>query len=270
MLDEITAAVKKKKELAGLADDYVKGKIEKILKKENKIKEKISTSKSFKEFSRSKEYKELKSIVREELRKVYGVFQKPGKKETVEEKLKAHQSSEERYPFYEEIYTKIIAMVGTPKSILDLGCGANPYSYDYLGCEPEYIAVDLPNDELQRIMDFFKEKGIKGDAYGIDLVKEYEKLGALMEHNHVDVAFLFKLLDSLETIKRHISGKVLDAVNATWLIVSFPTISIGGKKHIKKERRAWFEKLLKRKDWNWQEFDVGNEAFYVIRKEKKD
>ena len=268
MLDEITAAVKKKKELSGMADEFVKEKVEKILTKEKKIKGKISKSKSFKEFSRSKEFKELKSIVREELRKVYGVFQKPGGKNTIEEKLKAHQSSEERYPHYEEIYTKIVSMIGKPKSILDLGCGANPYSYDYLGCSPTYIAIDLPNDELQSIADFFKEKGITGDVYGIDLVKEYEKLGALMENNRVDVAFLFKLLDSLETIKRHISGKVLDAVNATWLIVSFPTISIGGKKHIKKERRVWFEKLLKRKGWNWQEFDVGNEAFYVIRREE--
>jgi len=265
LLDEVVAAVKKKKELSGLADTYVREKVEETLTREKKISEKLERSTSFKAFSRSSEFKLLKRLVREELRKVYGVFQKPGKDES--EKLKAHQSSAERLPYYREVYRRIFAITGEPRSILDLGCGANPYSYGKLGCRPFFVAVDLPNDELERIAAFFKDKGIEGEVFGLDLVAEQELIAALTATRPFDVAFLFKLLDSLETIERNISGKLLDAITATWLVVSFPTVSIGGRKVIRKERRAWFEKLLSRKGWYWEEFSIENEVFYVVLKD---
>jgi|GEM_PF-543221 len=272
---EIVTAIKGKRELSTLDDAYVRDRIQKILKKERRISEKIAQSKSFKEFSRSAEFKALKSLVREELRKVYGVFQKEKKKgergknenASPEEKLLSHRSSAERYAYYEEIYKKLFSITGKPTTLLDLGCGANPYSYAMLGCTPYYVAVDLPSSDLQEIADFFRKRKIEGEVLGVDLVNNYAKVGLLLESNHFDVAFLFKLLDSLETVKRNISGKLLDAVNATWLVVSFPTVSIGGKKHIKKERRAWFEKLLARKGWYYEELSVGNEVFYLVLKD---
>lgn len=274
MLDSIVRAVKQKKELQGLEEAYVRRKVQAALKRNPKIKGKLERSKSFKEFSRSKEFKELKRIVREGLRKVYGVFQKAKKKAkksarqatgwvSPEEHLSAHQSSLERLPHYEEIYKRLFALTGEPRAILDLGCGANPFSYDLLGCRPFYIAVDLPNEELLEIDTFLKRKRVNGQVFGLDLVTEHETLRKL--HN-VDVAFLFKLLDSLETVQRHISGKLLESINATWLVISFPTVSIGGRKKIAKERRAWFERVLKRQKMSWEEFAVGNETFYVVRK----
>ncbi len=263
MLDQVVRAVKQKRELASLDDNFVLEKVKKILKKEKKIRTKLDNSKSFKEFSRSKDFKELKSKVREELRKVYGVFQK--KKGS--SPLLAHQSSEERYDYYPEIYQKLFTITGKPETIIDLGCGANPYSYEYLSCTPFYMAMDLPSEDLKEIAAFFKKNKIKGEVLGIDLVKEYDKLALLLKDNPFDVAFLFKLLDSLETVKKNISIKLLEAVNATWLIVSFPTVSIGGRKHIKKERRAWFEKLLTRKGWHWEELTIGEEVFYVVLKD---
>ncbi len=272
LLGAVVAAIKQKKELDGLDDDFVRGKVTAALAKEPKLRAKLEAAKGFREFSRSKEFKELKRTVREELRKVYGVFQEEkrrgGKSSTdvAEERLRAHQSSAERLPHYDEVYQRIFAITGEPRSILDLGCGANPYSYDALGCAPFYVAVDLPNDELQAVAKFFKERGIDGEVLGLDLAREYNRLDALTAARPFDVAFLFKLLDSLEAARRNVSGKLLDAVHATWLVVSFPTVSIGGGKRIRKERRAWFEKLLRRKGWHWEEFAIENEVFYVVKK----
>ncbi len=270
-LREVVAAVKAKKELAALDEEFVLGKVKGVLKKEKRIGKKLSTSKSFREFSRSSEFKELKRLVREELRKVYGVFQEKGKGRnagvgTPEELLLSHQSSAERYSHYGEIYRRIFSITGLPSSVLDLGCGANPYSYKKLGCRPFYVAVDLPSDDLSGIAAFFKEENIDGEVFGLDLVKDYGRVGELTKESHFDVAFLFKLLDSLETIKRHVSGNVLDAINAGWLVVSFPTVSIGGGKRIRKERRAWFEKLLARRGWVYEQFELGGEVFYIIRR----
>lgn len=267
ILDDIVQAVKRKKELSTLDDSFVREKVKRVLEKEKKIKKKLEKAPSFREFSRSSEFKELKRNVREELHTVYGVFQKASKGTSPAERLASHQSSEERLAQYEEIYKRIFEITGKPGSILDLGCGANPYSYSFLGCRPTYIVMDLPSDDLKEIVAYFKKEAIEGEAFGIDLVKEYEKLRKLLGEYPVDVTFLFKLLDSLESIKRHISGKLLDAINATWLVVSFPTVSIGGSKHIKKERRAWFEKLLARRGWYYERFSISNEVFYVVLKE---
>jgi len=288
MLNEIILAIKEKRELEDLDTGYIKEKIEKITKQNKKIRSKLEHANSFKEFSRSGEFAELKKLVRAELRKVYGVFDLDEKKQRKEllEKLKKeksntknndekkiirellllHQSSKERIDYYDEIYKKIFSITDTPASILDLGCGANPYAYAYLGCTPVYVAMDLPSDDLKDIAAFFKIEGIDGEAMAVDLVKDYEKLGELLKQNPVDMIFLFKVLDSLETVKRNISGKLLDNLHARWIVVSFPLISLGGGKAIRSERRAWFEKLLARRDLHYETFSVPNEIFYVIRK----
>lgn len=279
MLEQVVHAVKRKKELESLDDSVVLKKVKGALRREPKIAKKLEKAKKFSEFSRSGEFKELKRLVREELRKVFGVFDKDEKREkrtllssidadpqdraAIQRLLALHQSSKERLPHYAEIYRRIFAITGEPKIILDLGCGFNPYSYDDLGCAPFYIAVDLPNSDLEQIGRFFKRKGLHGYTFGLDLTAEHEKLRSM---HRVDVAFLFKLLDSLETVTRHVSTGLLDDVNARWLIVSFPTVSIGGKKRIASERRAWFEKILARKRWKHERFELGGEIFYVIRK----
>lgn len=295
-LKEIVKEVKKKRELEDLDTHYVLEKVEKIVKQNKKIRVKIRNANSFQEFARSAEFDELKKRVRAELRAVYGVFDldekkkrtalikrigtnkttsthhadKKERKETIRQLLLLHTSSKERLEYYDEIYTKIFSITGTPTSILDLGCGANPYSYSMLGCRPLYIAMDLPSDDLKDLAEFFRIEKINGKVMAIDLVKDYEKIGVLLEQNPIDVIFLFKLLDSVETVKRNISWKLLDALHARWLVVSFPTISIGGGKAIRSERRAWFEKLLARRQLPYETFSVPNEIFYVIRKKDSE
>lgn len=288
-LDRIVSAIKEKRELSGLDNEYVKEKIRKVLIQDKKIRTKIGSAKSFKELSRSKEFSELKKVVRTELRAIYGVFDLDEKRErkglikrlnkkniTREERgkiaqqlLLLHKSSKERIEQYEKIYKRIFTITGLPDSILDLGCGTNPYSYSYLGCRPTYIAMDLPSDDLKDIAEFFKTEGIDGEAIGIDLVKEYAKLGELLKERTVDIVLLFKLLDSLESVKRNISGKLLENLHARWIVVSFPLVSIGGRKVIRNERRAWFEKLLEKKELKYEKFIISNELFYVIKKIKK-
>lgn len=254
-IKDIVAHVKEKKELSTLADAFVKQQIEMYLRQDKKTREKILAAKSFKELKRGNQYKEFIRIIRGELRAVFGVFKLDG------EGLAAHKSTEERLPYYDTLYEELFAITGKPASLLDLGCGMNPLSYIHLGCAPRYVAIDLPGTHLDTIRTFFQESGIDGSVHGIDLIADHEKI---MEFT-VDIAFCFKLLDSLETAKRNISGKVLDAINAKWIIVSFPTISIGGNKEIKEERRAWFERLLRKRNLEWETLKIPNEVFYVVK-----
>lgn len=275
-LAEMVTDIKRKRELSGLADGIVRGKVTKALRARPKLHAQLD--RPFREVSRRSDYKELRSEVRRQLREIYGVFDLDEKRRrerlvrdgdvtsphVIEQLLSFHQSSKERLPFYPRIYKYIFARTGKPGSVLDLGCGANPYSYSLLGCTPRYVAVDLPSDELELITTFFSRAGIRGEVRGSDLVEEYDALGVL---GTFDVCFCFKLLDSLETVERHSSKRLLGAVDAQWLIVSFPTLSIGGRSPIKKERRAWFERFLAKERWVYETVEVPNEVFYVIKKD---
>ena len=75
-----------------------------------------------------------------------------------------------------------------------------------------------------------------------------------------------KTLDQLERVKRNISEKLLKAVDAEIIVVSFPTVSISGKNIIDVSKRGWFEKLLDRLGWKFEKFNISNELFYVFKR----
>lgn len=276
-MSELIAAIKSKKGLESLDDDFVQQKVEKIFRSNNLIKKKYDSSKSFAQFSRSKEYEELLKQVRKELRTVYGMYQKEGDREEILKRLRStderlelvnqllnsHTSTKERLPYYNQIYRKICTTI-KPKSIIDLGCGLNPLAYNYLidnGCKPTIIASDISQNDMDFLNEAFKVLGIPGKTKRLDLVNEYEELKKLKGN----VAFLFKLLDPLEEAKRHISYNIIDSIKTDWIVVSFATKSLGGKKNISVKGRSWFERLLKRKELPWETFSVENELFYTIK-----
>lgn len=274
----ILKEIKRKRELRGLDDRLVQERIDAYLQHHPET-ERLMASRTVKEFLRSQRFKDMKSAVRAELREIYGVFDldEKGRREhllqglaaqkdesIVRELLQLHQSSKERLHEYARLYPLLWEHTGVPRRILDLGCGANPYSYPLLGCAPQYTAVDLPSDDLTAIDRFFAIMGIAGMTLGVDLVTEQERVGQLTQEEDFDVVFLFKLLDSLETRERHSSKRLLISLKAPWLIVSFPTRSIGGGRPIGRERRSWFEKFIAKQGWMYEQILLSNEVFYVI------
>jgi 16S rRNA (guanine(1405)-N(7))-methyltransferase len=285
---ELVAVIKSKRGLETLDDAFVQQKVEKIFNANNKLKQKFEQSKDFAQFSRSKEYEELLKRVRKELRAIYGVFQdatltgeknreellrrlrltKDGteKEEILTELLRAHTSTKERLPYYDEIYTEICNRTH-PISVIDLGCGMNPLAYHYFvkhGCKPTVVASDISRKDMEFLEECFRTLKIPGKAVPLDLTKDYERLRELK----ADVTLMLKLLDSLEEAHRHISYKLFENIRTEWVVASFPTKSLGGKKNIARAGRTWFERLLKRKGLSWETFAVENELFYVIRRKE--
>jgi len=278
-LNELILAVKAKKELRNLDDEFVKEKINEFFEKNKKVKTKYEESKSFKEFSRSQEYNALLKTIRSELREIYGVFILDKKDERINLLLKLekkplldnynkmlslHKSTKERLPYYPEIYEKIWPITGEPKTILDIACGLNPFSYPYLKIKPKYIATELASDDCLFLEEYFKRLKIDGVSLAFDLLGKNAL--AMLKSLKADVCFLFKTLDSLETIERDISEKIIKAINCKWLVISFPTVSLGGKKSIKQERRIWLERILEKMKLKYEKFAVSNEVFYVVEK----
>ncbi len=239
--------IKKKKELANLADRFVQSRILEYTREKQISIPYLDP--------RSKVYKELFKAVRKKCFEIYGLF-----KISPYAGLATHVSTRERREFYSRIYNEIFSITGKPKKILDLGCGLNPLSYKYLKCEPEYYASELTKEDCKTIENFFKENKIKGKVFQFDLLKDdYSKLPK------ADICFLFKVLESLEAVKKDISLEILKNIPADWIVVSFSKKSITGKP-IRKKGRSWLKRMLAELSYDYQTLDIGDEIFYVIEK----
>ncbi|MFC1648608.1 hypothetical protein ACFL1B_04075, partial [Nanoarchaeota archaeon] len=251
-MQDLITAVKDKKELRGVSDEFVEKVLQDYLDKHPNALEK----KDKPHFQRSREYRAMVKEVRAVLREVYGAFiltnyermrkaiaDLNNSPTLVQHKavLGLHRSSKERLPYYDEIYDEIFAITGKPKRIMDLACGLNPFSYPWLDCKPEYLAADISPVLMEFIQGYFDAQGIQGNSFVFDLLKF--RPTDFASYAESDVCFLFKTLDSLETMERGFSWKLVEGLPAKWVVVSFATKSFGGRKEIKE--RGWFEKLMR-------------------------
>jgi 16S rRNA (guanine(1405)-N(7))-methyltransferase len=281
LIKNIVKDIIAKKELQNLDEAFVSPKVKAFLDEHKKTKDKLERVR-YSEFQRSKEHEELVKKIRANLREVYGVFIMEDYKKRFEllEELKKnpslenhnkilalHKSSQERLPYYPIIYKKIFEITGKPERIVDLACGLNPFSYPYienLDCKPEYLACDLAEKDLKFIERYFKIRAIPGAVKKIDLVNDDINELTKSQGKGIEIVFLLKTLDSLEAVQWNKSAAVLKSIKAKFIVVSFSTKSLGGKKAIKKEKRSWFEGLVKKLKYRLKIFEVPGEMFYVI------
>ncbi|MEM4244827.1 MAG: hypothetical protein QW404_00050 [Candidatus Nanoarchaeia archaeon] len=277
-LNVIVSDVKKKKTLRSLDSSFVEKLILEYLDKNRKVKKILD---SHPRFQKSKEYKIMLKHLRRVLHDVYGIFNIS--KRSLEELklhlkkskrldnkalefhakiLQSHKSTQERFSSYEPFYISLFRVTGKPKTILDLACGLNPLSFPWMGLgKVIYYAYELSPDDasfIQSYFDIMKGFGLEGKAFSADLLK-------LPKLPSCDVCFLFKTLDSLESLKRGISKQLLRSINAKFVVVSFPTRSISGKKKLRE--RSWFLALLKELGLGYKTIELENELFYVINKQ---
>ncbi len=280
LLPELVTAIKAKKEISAVEERWIGERVLFFIEKRKEIAKKIEETRSFAQFSRSKEYEFLLKAVRADLHAVYGTFQQQLaarakafdelKKtyrdyhvdtEAHKKILSTHTSTKERLPFYPSLYKHLFAHTGMPATLLDVSCGLNPFSYPWMESTPKYIATEITIDDCRMIREYFVLAGIKGEVIQLDVINEKEKLSTLK----ADVCLLWKLLDTLEYLERNVSRRILPLVNASHLIVSFSTKTLSGKR-MKKTRRLWFEKICEDNGWEITIEEFGNELFYVVTK----
>jgi len=277
MIDKLVSEIKKKKNLRSLPRDFVRDLIIQFFRKYPNLEEDL---KKHPKPLKSRDFKFMLKEIRKTLHDIYGVFilRKKDLKQLKEhlkktkkldeealrmhrELLSSHKSSEERLNFYSEIYENIFSYTGKPKSILDLACGLNPLSFPWMGLKKVgYFASELTEEDSKFIQEYFnimKPFGLNGKSFAMNLLK-------LKKLPEVDICFLFKTLDSLEDLEKDYSEKLLKKISAKFIIVSFPTMSIGGKNPIK--QRGWFLRMMRTLNVKAETFDIENEIFYIIKK----
>ncbi len=279
-------SIKSKRQLVNLKNSYIENKLINFFLRNGDIRKELNNLyiKKGDLIIKSKKFKEVTKSIRNEIGIVYGSYLTSlnSKKysilesidslddESILELLKLHKSTRERIDFYGEIYEKIFSWF-KPNKICDLASGYNPISIYYinkiLGYSPEYLAIDLNPEDMIFLNNFFKKFKINANAKDYDLTQlNFLNDGDL---KGVDLVFLFKALDSLEGIKKNISKELILNLKVNRIVVSFPSKSLVSKKNFKIEKRNWFFKFLKDNLFEYETFEVQNELFVLIIKNKK-
>jgi hypothetical protein len=231
----------------------------------------------FKQFKREKHSdEEIKKLVREKLRMLYSSFS--GKKlflwkgKSADDVLKKHLSTRERYKHYEEIYSQILNNLPGKISVVDLGAGVNGFSYDYfkkIGFDVDYLAVEAIGQLVDLMQEYFEREKIPGKSYHGSLFDQEFLKEIIAKTKKPRVVFLFKVLDSLESVERNYSHRLIDFLfekcGAERIVISFATRSMFARRKFYINRK-WLTDFLQEKYSITDDFDIGGERYIVVGK----
>lgn len=218
---------------------------------------------------RYKKAKDLDKAVREKLHGITSAFMneqeyKRAQKlagefcpENLQELLSCHASTRERMPLsaMDELYARIFAVTGVPKRLLDLACGMNPVYFlsKYPGMQ--VTGADISGQSVHII-------GLcGGSALHADLLCENS-----IPSDRYDAALLFKILPLLDRQREGAAMDVMRRVNAQYLVISFPTRTLGGRNvGMEENYSAWMEAHLPENREIVHRFTTENELFYILK-----
>ncbi len=178
----------------------------------------------------------------------------------LERMVSRHASTRERLPLAETdaLYAHLFDITGRPRSVLDLACGINPI---YLGARGiDATGVDISGSAVDAVNRFGETCQRPTRAACADLLCP----GAI-PRERFDMALLFKLLPLLERQRSGAALEVMDAVNADWLVVSFPTRTLGGRNvGMAAQYTDWMERHIPPGRAVATRFEAANELFYIF------
>ncbi len=173
-----------------------------------------------------------------------------------------HASTRERLPLLDQFYQTIFADLPPIHSILDIACGFHPLTLPWmpLSGPVEYYACDIYKDITAFLAAFLTLMQVQGQTFACDVTQ------ACPPHR-VDVAFVLKALPCLEQLDKAAGLKLLHALNASYIVVSFPVHSLGGKaKGMAANYEAHLYSLLETTGWSVKRFTFASELAFLIQK----
>jgi 16S rRNA (guanine(1405)-N(7))-methyltransferase len=176
--------------------------------------------------------------------------------------MRLHASTRERLPLLADFYTTILAAMPPLRSVLDIACGLHPLALPWmpLAENAQYYAYDIYQDMMAFLNEYLKLMRLQGHAQACDVLQYNPQ-------QKVDVAFILKVLPCLEQVDKSVGPRLLEAIAADALVVSFPVSSLGGRHKgmaVNYETRFW--QLMAGKNWAITRFEFPGELVFLIRK----
>lgn len=191
--------------------------------------------------------------------------------------MRRHASTLERLPILDEFYKQILGPIGPIQSVLDLACGLNPLAAAWMPLAPgaQYHAIDIYQDMIDFLNQVFVGApfigALEGGTHkgcpngGIRGYAERANLLQGVPDQHYQVALLLKTLPCLEQVDKSISPRLLDAIQADHVVVSYPVTSLGGKsKGMRSFYEAHFKNLVAGRPWKIEKFDFSTELVFMV------
>ena len=224
-----------------------------------------------------KKPKDAEKAAREALHGISGAFMTPAEarhlawdmqewhvKQTdvgLERMLSRHASTRERLPVsdIDALCARLFEITGRPRSVLDLACGINPI---YLGARGiQTVGVDISGSAVEAVNRFGEVYGQPVRAVCADLLCP----GAVPKQRF-DLCLMLKLLPLLERQRTGAALDVMNAVNAAWLAISFPTRTLGGRNvGMAANYAEWMEGHVPAGRTVAGRFETENELFYLLK-----
>ena len=141
----------------------------------------------------------------------------------IENILEHHTSQDERMIRLKDYYAALFDSVGHVDCVLDIACGFNPLARPWMPIAPSrYLATDIYSDLVAFLAEAGTLIGFPVEAFVHDLTTGPPDAAA-------DVALLLKAVPCLDQIDARTSARLLAALQAPIVLVSFPVRSLGGR-----------------------------------------
>jgi 16S rRNA (guanine(1405)-N(7))-methyltransferase len=181
--------------------------------------------------------------------------------DTCAEIMRYQSSTRERLEILDSFYATLLAHLPPIHSVLDIACGLNPLSIPWmpLAEDAEYHAYDVYQDMMAFLDEFMAICGVRGHVHTCDVLQ-------YCPPHHVDVAFMLKALPCLEQVDKSAVPRLLEAISADHLVVSFPTQHLGSRRRpLPSTYEARFRAVAASKGWPITRFAFPNELVFVVR-----
>lgn len=198
----------------------------------------------------------------EELSRLPNTLESPALRGLCRSIMQEHTSTRERLPILDAFFTECLASVAPVRSILDLACGLNPLALPWIPLAPGagYYACDIYQDMVGFINHFLGYVHQPGKAELCDLTQD-------VPPRRAQVALLLKTLPCLEQIDKNIGLRLLESVQAEYILVSFPVSSLGGRgKGMRQNYETHFHQLVAGRGWPVQAFEFATELAFLVHK----
>ncbi len=173
-----------------------------------------------------------------------------------------HASTRERLAVLNQFYATILRGIGPIHSVIDVACGFNPLAIPWMDLpqHTNYFAYDIYFDMIEFLNSVMDMIGIHGRAEVCDVLQ-------CPPTQKADVAFILKSLPCLEQVDKTATGRLLEAISADHLLISFSIHSLSGRnKGMEANYETRFHNLMAHYQWSIQKFVLDTELVFLVSK----